>query len=96
MDYYLKASSGSDVACSLVNAGLASSASDSVTIASLRPANGVNVDVIGKIVTFDPDGTETALTGFHANLRLDFELTAEQRAALPIITAPLTPYRTWA
>jgi len=96
MDYYLKASSGSDIARSLVNAGLASSASSTPTIESIRPVPGVNVDAIGQIATFDQQGGAIVVDGFHANMRLDFELTDEQRAALPIIPAPLTPYRTWA
>jgi len=51
----------------------------------------------GNMLTTD-DGMEypetEAIDGYHANLRE--ELTAEQEAALPTVTAPATPYRKWA
>lgn len=61
------------------------------------------LDIIGAI--YKPTGeTETvdgiempvmqALDGYHANLRGD--LTDEQKQALPLISAPTTPYRVWA
>jgi hypothetical protein len=34
------------------------------------------------------------IDGWHVNIKAD--LTAEQEAALPLITAPTTPYRIWA
>lgn len=34
------------------------------------------------------------IEGYHVNLKA--ELTAEQEAALPLISAPATPYRIWA
>ena len=62
------------------------------------------VDVVGTIqeptgntLTGD-EGMEypemEAVDGYHANLRE--ELTAEQEAALPTVTAPATPQRKWA
>ncbi len=59
---------------------------------------GVIFQATGNTIT-DDDGAEypemEAITGFHANLRVD-ELTDEQIAALPIVDAPATPYRKWA
>jgi hypothetical protein len=66
-------------------------------------AKGIALDIIGTI--FKPTGnmiTSGELTfpeqlpveGFHANIRGD--LTSEQQAALPLISAPATPYRVWA
>ena len=62
------------------------------------------LDVIGTIYTktgnmlTDAEGFEypemVAQEGYHANLRA--ELTDEQAAALPTITAPTTPMRKWA
>lgn len=51
----------------------------------------------GNMLTTD-DGMEypetEAIDGYHANLRE--ELTSEQEAALPTVTAPATPQRKWA
>ena len=51
----------------------------------------------GNMLTTE-DGMEypetEAISGYHANLRE--ELTAEQEAALPTVTAPATPQRKWA
>jgi hypothetical protein len=53
------------------------------------PAQGVSLDEIGEIEGID---------GYHANLRITFDLTDEQKDALaPIeIAAPATPIRVWA
>jgi hypothetical protein len=34
------------------------------------------------------------IDGWHVNIKAD--LTSEQESALPLITAPTTPYRIWA
>ena len=63
----------------------------------------VQLDIIGTIFkptgeTQEVDGMSVPvmepLEGFHANLRGD--LTVEQEAALPLISAPNNPYRVWA
>jgi hypothetical protein len=53
------------------------------------PAEGVSQDEIGEI---------EGVTGYHANVRLVFELTDEQIKALgnTIVATPETPYRVWA
>jgi hypothetical protein len=58
---------------------------------------GVMYSKTGNMLT-DAEGFEypemVAQEGYHANLRAD--LTDEQAAALPTITAPTTPMRIWA
>ena len=53
------------------------------------PTQGVSLDEIGAI-----EGAK----GYHANVRLLFEPTDEQLAALGnvVVPAPQTPYRVWA
>lgn len=63
-----------------------------------------NLDVIGTIyqktgnMLTDSEGNEypemQAIEGFHANLKAN--LDEDQEAALPLISAPATPYRKWA
>ena len=65
----------------------------------LKDRRGVNIDVIGHI--YKNRGTEeepeyVAQEGYHANLRLAFELTEEELSGLPIIYPPETPVRVWA
>jgi hypothetical protein len=66
-------------------------------------AKNIALDIIGTI--FKPTGNmitsgdltfpeQLPIDGFHANIRGD--LTLEQQAALPLISAPATPYRVWA
>jgi hypothetical protein len=58
---------------------------------------GVEIDYIGQIPDIlDEDGYVQTRgdSGYHANLRTSFELTAEQLSSLPIVTpTPTTPYR---
>lgn len=96
MDYYLKATSSSALARALVDAGVATCAAANPEMSTLRPVSGADIDAIGQVVTFDQDGAATVAAGFHANLRVDGELTNQQRNALPLISPPLTPYRAWA
>lgn len=65
--------------------------------------NTAKVDIIGEITqetgnTYtDEEGNEfperVAVEGFHANVRA--RIRPNQRAALPIVDAPKTPYRKW-
>jgi len=47
-------------------------------------------------VLLDDIGEIEGATGYHMNVRLMFEPTEEQLAALGGITPPATPYRVWA
>ena len=67
---------------------------------ALMPVQGAYLDRIGPIpVQLDPEG-EVIKDGdsrFHANLRVTFDLTAAQVAALPLVApAPSVPYRVFA
>jgi hypothetical protein len=64
---------------------------------ALLPVPGAYLDRIGPIpATLDPEG-EVIKDGdnrYHANIRILFELTPEQLAALPLVVpAPSVPYR---
>jgi len=64
---------------------------------ALMPVPGAYLDRIGPIpATLDPEG-EVIKDGdnrYHANIRILFELTPEQLAALPLVVpAPSVPYR---
>jgi hypothetical protein len=64
---------------------------------ALMPVHGAYLDRIGPIpATLDPEG-EVIKDGdnrYHANIRILFELTPEQLAALPLVVpAPSIPYR---
>lgn len=64
---------------------------------ALMPVSGAYLDRIGPIpATLDPEG-EVIKDGdnrYHANIRILFELTPEQLAALPLVVpAPSIPYR---
>ena len=67
---------------------------------ALMPVPGAYLDRIGPIpAQLDPEG-EVIKDGdsrFHANLRVTFDLTAAQVAALPLVApAPSVPYRVFA
>ena len=69
------------------------------SIEFLKDRRDVNIDVIGYIyknVGTDEEPEHVAQEGYHANLRLAFELTAEELSELPIIYPPETPVRVWA
>ena len=101
-DYYLKTTDIQTLWNLLLEQGLA----ETVTDPEGRPHNvakGIALDIIGTI--YKPTGNmvtsgdltfpeQLPVEGFHANIRGD--LTSEQQAALPLISAPATPYRVWA
>lgn len=69
------------------------------SIEFLEDRSGVNIDVVGYI--YKDIGTEeepdyVAQEGYHANLRLPFELTEAELRPLPLIIPPDTPVRVWA
>ena len=94
--YYLKFVDHADLENTLLAAGLAETYQEVFT-------PSVTLDIIGLI--YKPTGmtltTEDGLQypemlsidGYHANLKA--ELTEKQEKALPLISAPLTPYRIW-
>ena len=96
-DLYLRAADEAEMTDALIAAELAYLDEEKV----LQPANGVALDVIGKIVKFDMTDPEkpkpVESEGWHVNVRAA-ALTEEQAKALePInIVPPETPYRVWA
>ena len=59
----------------------------------------LNIDVIGYIyknIGTEEEPEHVAQEGYHANLRLDFELTEDELSELPVIYPPETPVRVWA
>ena len=96
-DLYLRAATEAEMTDALVKAELAYLDEEKV----LQPANGVALDVIGKIIKFDMTDPENPKPvekeGWHVNVRAA-ALTEEQAKALePMnIVPPETPYRTWA
>lgn len=96
-DLYLRAATEAEMTEALVKAELAYLDEEKV----LQPANGVALDVIGKITKFDMTDPENPKPvekeGWHANVRAA-ALTDQQAEALePMnIVPPETPYRTWA
>ena len=107
--YFLKTTDEHSLYEVLIGAGfveetVVSEGGDTYTIRA--PANGVSLDVIGKITkataeTRIEEGKEVPvfvdLEGFHANMICTFELTEEQEAAISAISipAPATPARTF-
>ena len=103
-DYYLKFTSEQDMWDQLLGLGLAQTMSNQDG-ADFNIPQGINLDIIGSIYKENPNiriadsfGIEHPMmepvAGFHANIR--GELTEEQQQALPLISAPATPYRVWA
>ena len=94
-DYYLRAGTLAQLSESIGTLGIKTNGIDG----EFHFVDGQRIDIgwLGQIVSVDETtGQVTNDSRFHANLRVSGELTDEQRAALPIINAPLTPYRTWA
>lgn len=96
-DLYLRAATEAEMTDALIAAELAYLDEEKV----LQPANGVALDIIGKIVKFDMTDPENPKPvekpGWHVNVRAA-ALTDQQAEALePMnIVPPETPYRTWA
>lgn len=96
-DLYLRTASEAEMTEALIAAELAYLDEEKV----LQPANGVALDVIGKIVKFDMTDPENPKPvekeGWHVNVRTA-ALTDEQAKVLePMnIVPPETPYRVWA
>jgi len=98
-DYYIKTSNEQELWTILSQLGLAQWLEDSQQFISV----GINLDIIGTIykptenVITTTDGMQILeqlpIEGFHANIR--GTLTEEQQLALPLISAPVTPYRVW-
>jgi len=69
------------------------------SIEFLKGRRGVNIDVVGysyKNIGTEEEPEYVAQEGYHANLRLAFELTEAELRTLPLITPPDTPVRGWA
>lgn len=96
-DLYLRAADEAEMTDALVKAELAYLDEEK----ALQPANGVSLDVIGKIVKFDMTDPENPKPvekeGWHVNVRAP-SLTDEQTVLVePFnILPPETPYRVWA
>ncbi len=95
-DLYMKAADKKSLEAALKAADLGD--------ASSNPASPMvcldRIGEINRITGYDANGSPTieTLPGYHANLRLAFEPTAEQIAALSPVTIPPppNPYRVWA
>lgn len=102
-NYYLKFVDNADLEDTLVAAGLAEMQPVLGTANDTQFISNATLDVIGIIykptgaTLTNDDGFEypemLPIDGYHANLKA--ELTEEQEKALPLISAPLTPYRIW-
>lgn len=96
-DLYLRAATEAEMTDALVKAELAYLDEEKV----LQPANGVALDVIGKIVKFDMTDPENPKPvekeGWHVNVRAP-SLTDEQAKLVEPLNnvPPETPHRTWA
>lgn len=85
MDYLLKTQTEQQMDDALEAAGLVHEVDIGDGELLLLPVQGVCVDTIGTI----PNAS-----GFHTNIRVNFELSPETEAALPqVIPTPATPYR---
>jgi hypothetical protein len=103
-NYFLKFTNEAEFTAKFLELGLATVEPVWGTESDTQFITKITTDVIGLI--YKPTGqvlrTEDNLQypemlpidGWHVNIKAD--LTAEQEAALPLITAPTTPYRIWA
>jgi hypothetical protein len=84
----------------LIAAGLITDSTDAQGVAMTIPVSGAYVDHIGAIPPkTDIDGNilSPGDTRWHTNIRVVFELTTDQIAALPTFTPePSIPYRVFA
>lgn len=97
MDYLLKTNTEFDMDTALEAAGLLVEQDIGEGELVLLPIVGVTVDRIGSIPPqYGIDGNieKPENSQYHANLRVNFELTEEQISALPIVDPPpAIPYR---
>ena len=95
-NHYLKFKDQQDLESTLINVGLAEMHNDVIVAKVDLDIVGIIHKPTGATLTND-DGFEypemMSIDGYHANLKA--ELTEEQEKALPLISAPLTPYRIW-
>ena len=97
MDYLLRTNTEAQMDDALEAAGILVEQDTGEGELALLPVPGAYLDRIGPIpATLDPEG-EVIKDGdnrYHANIRILFELTPEQLAALPLVVpAPSVPYR---
>lgn len=97
MDYLLRTNTEAQMDDALEAAGILVEQDMGEGELALMPVPGAYLDRIGPIpATLDPEG-EVIKDGdnrYHANIRILFELTPEQLAALPLVVpAPSIPYR---
>jgi hypothetical protein len=103
-NYFLKFSDEASFKAKLLELGLATIEPVWGTENDTQFVPKIITDVVGLI--YKPTGVALTnseglqypemgpIDGYHVNLKA--ELTAEQEAALPLISAPATPYRIWA
>jgi len=102
-DYYLKTTDEKTLWELLLNLDLAMTVNNPDN-STFNVPKGIALDIIGTIykptgnMTLDNNGFSFPeyhpIEGFHANIRGN--LTEQQQAALPLISAPATPHRVWA
>jgi hypothetical protein len=103
MDYMLRTNTKEEMEQALLSVSLLTTQTMDEQEVKL-PVHGVYVDYIGPITKggqWDENGQEivapTTDSRFHANIRVTFELTEEQLAALPQVDPPpAIPYRVFA
>lgn len=100
-DYFLKSATEHDMDEALLAAGLVVEAEDEEGLVTLVPTANVSVDTIGPIVKWDysvDPPVEIDYPEWHVNVRVMYDLTEEQLAAIePImIVPPNQPYRVFA
>lgn len=107
MDYLLRTATKEEMNTALNNAGLITEIINLNEESIFIPVDGVSIDHIGSITQPDiigvVDDTPTLITSgsvdnrWHTNIRVGFELTEEQIAALPTFEPlPTIPYRVFA
>jgi len=103
MDYMLRTNTKEEMEQALLSASLLETYTIDEQEVKL-PVSGVYVDYIGSITKggqWDENGQEviapTTDSRFHVNIRVTFDLTTEQIAALPQVDPPpAIPYRVFA
>jgi hypothetical protein len=100
MDYMLRTTTYAAMESALIAANLITDSTDVQGVAMTIPVSGAYVDHIGAIPPkTDIDGNilSPGDTRWHTNIRVTFELTTDQIAALPTFTPePSIPYRVFA
>lgn len=97
MDYYLRATTESDLDDALIAAGLAEEGTDKDGGVMVLPVAGVTLDRIGAIpAVVDEEGVivRPGDNRYHANIRVAEPLSQTQLAELPLVDPlPTVPYR---